>query len=298
MARSVRYRTDGLEIVEAVADLPTSRRANADVVLAYDERTSVPAALLRAARLRPPVVAGVGWLTTRAATNPRMAALARIALPRAAAVWSQCEPMLELLTTEWGVPASRVHFLPFGIDADFYALQPPPERPDVVASAGEDRFRDHELLVRALLEIRRHRPGVRLELASGLPVSMPADLGVRHTARLDGRMREVYRRSSVVAVALRPSITGSGLSVILEAMASGRAVVATANPGIEHYLADGVTGLLVPSGDEHALASAIEGLLADPDRAADLAHAAAADVRQRFTSEVMARELAALTSAL
>lgn len=298
VGRSLRYRTDGAELVEALSDLPASRHAHADVVLAYDERTSVPAALLHRARLRPPVVAGVGWLTTRAATHPGMSALARMALPRAAAVWSQCRPVLELLTAEWGVPASRVHYLPFGIDADFYTLQPPPDRPDVVASAGEDRFRDHDLLVRAVLEVRRRRPGVTLELASGLPVAMPDDLGVRHTGRLDGRMRGVYQRASVVAVALRPSLTGSGLSVILEAMASGRAVVATANPGIDEYVTDGVTGVLVPGGDERALAAAIEGVLADPDRAAELARAAAADVRQRFTSEVMARELAAVVTAL
>lgn len=294
IARSVRYRTDGAELVEAVGDLVASRRADTDVVLGYDERTSVPAALLSAAHLRPPVVAGVGWLTTRDATHPVMARLARAALPRATAVWSQCAPVLDLLTSEWGVPASRVHFLPFGIDADFYAVQPPPDRPDVVASAGEDRFRDHDLLIRAVLEVRRRRPGATLELASGLPVDMPPDLGVRHTERLDGRMRDVYRRASVVAVALRPSITGSGLSVILEAMASGRPVIATANPGIEDYVTDGVTGLLVPSGDKGALARAIEGLLADPDRASELARSGAAAVRQRFTSEVMAAELAAL----
>jgi glycosyltransferase involved in cell wall biosynthesis len=127
---------------------------------------------------------------------------------------------------------------------------------------------------------------------------MPDHLGVRHTERLDGRLRDVYRRASVVAVALKPSITGSGLSVMLEAMSSGRALVATANPGIEEYVRDGVTGVLVPSGDEDALARTIEALLADPAHAAELARNAAHDVRQRFTSAVMARELAAMVTAL
>jgi glycosyltransferase involved in cell wall biosynthesis len=298
VARSVIYRTDGLELVEGLTDLPASRRAAADAVLAYDERTSIPAALLHNAHLRPPVIAGVGWLTTREQTHPVLARLAARALPRAARVWTQSAPVAPLLSSEWGVPASRVRLVPVGIDTDFYPVQPPPERPDVIASAGEDRFRDHDLLIRAVLAVRRHRPSVSLELATGLPVAMPDDLGVRHTERMDGRMRGVYQRASVIAVALRPSITGSGLSVMLEAMSSGRALVATANPGIDEYVRDGVTGVLVPSGDEPALARAIEDLLADPDRAAELARNAAHDVRQRFTSAVMARELAAMVTAL
>jgi glycosyltransferase involved in cell wall biosynthesis len=298
IARSARHRSGGAELLEAVRDLPTSRRSHADVVLGYDERTSVPAALLHAGRVRPPVVAGVGWLTERAATHPVLARLAQAALPRAALVWAQCEPMLPLLTSEWGVPESRVRYLPFGIDTDFYTEQPSAEIPDVVASAGEDRFRDHGLLVRAVRDLQRTRPGVRLELATGLPVDVPPDLGVVHTGRLDGRMRDVYQRSSVVAVVLRPSITGSGLSVVLEAMASGRPVVVTANAGIDRYVRDGVTGVLVPPGDRDALGAAIDGLLADPDRARALGSAAAREVRQRFTSEIMAEELAAIVHLL
>ena len=55
VAGSVRHRTGGLEIVEAVADLRHGR--GADAVLCYDERTGVPAALLGGA----PVVTGIGW---------------------------------------------------------------------------------------------------------------------------------------------------------------------------------------------------------------------------------------------
>jgi len=143
-----------------------------------------------------------------------------------------------------------------------------------------------------------NRPDTTLELATGLSVDFAPDLGTLHTGRLDGRMRGVYARSSLVAVALRPTVTGSGLSVVLEAMASGRPVVVTANAGIEDYVEHGRTGLLVPAGDCDALAGAIESLLADPDRAAEMGRAAAVTVRERFSSEHMAEVLAGLLTSV
>jgi glycogen synthase len=56
-------------------------------------------------------------------------------------------------------------------------------------------------------------------------------------------------------------------TVVLEAMAAGRPVVAAASGGIVDMVVDGVTGHLVPPGDVSALAQAITSLLRDPDSA-------------------------------
>ncbi|WP_233213687.1 glycosyltransferase family 4 protein [Mycobacterium hubeiense] len=291
VAASVRYRTSGIELLEGLAE--TRARRAADVVLAYDERTGMPAELLRT-RGQAPVVLGVGWLTHRAATPRVLAALAGRALPRAAAVFAQCAPVLPVLQRDWGVPRSRLHFVRVGIDTDFYEVQPEPEDDGVIASAGEDRYRDHALLVEAVSRLRPKHPGIRLELATGLPVVLPEELGTLYRGRMDGRMRELYRRAAVVAIALKPTISGSGLTVVLEAMASGRPVVITDNPGIADYVDHGVTGLLVPPNDVDAFAAAIGQLIADPHRRAEMGAAAAIRARERFTSDVMAADLAAL----
>jgi glycosyltransferase involved in cell wall biosynthesis len=60
-----------------------------------------------------------------------------------------------------------------------------------------------------------------------------------------------------------------GLSV-LEAQASGVAVIGTAAGGIPEFVADGDTGLLVPPGDAPALAAALRRLLDDGDLRARL----------------------------
>jgi glycosyltransferase involved in cell wall biosynthesis len=135
-------------------------------------------------------------------------------------------------------------------------------------------------------------PYASLELATGLPVRMPDGLGSLHTGRLDGRMREVYQRSSVVALAIHPTLTASGLTVILEAMSSGRPVVVTDNPGLDDYVEHGVTGVLVPPGNRDAFAEALSSLLLDPERAARMGAAAAERVRERFTSAGMSEVLA------
>jgi starch synthase len=53
-------------------------------------------------------------------------------------------------------------------------------------------------------------------------------------------------------------------NVLLEAMASGRAVVASDVGGISSVVDDGITALLVPPGDPDALRSTLLCLLGDP----------------------------------
>ncbi|MEC4840173.1 hypothetical protein R2360_11665 [Mycobacteroides chelonae] len=87
VAGQIRYRTGDLEILEVVAD--RAARRESDVVFCYDERTGVPAASAAAMRMSPPVVTGVGWLTEPADSSPIHRGLARHALARSAAVFSQ-----------------------------------------------------------------------------------------------------------------------------------------------------------------------------------------------------------------
>lgn len=65
-------------------------------------------------------------------------------------------------------------------------------------------------------------------------------------------------------------------TTVLEALACGTPVVASAVGGIPEQIMDGVTGLLVPPGNPTALSEAIESLLRDPVRRARMAEAAAA----------------------
>ncbi len=76
---------------------------------------------------------------------------------------------------------------------------------------------------------------------------------------------ELFRTARVVIV---PSVWADPCpTVVLEAMAAGRPVVAAASGGILDMVVDGSTGLLVPPGDARALADALSKVLADPGAA-------------------------------
>jgi glycosyltransferase involved in cell wall biosynthesis len=83
-----------------------------------------------------------------------------------------------------------------------------------------------------------------------------------------------------------------GLPVaVLEAMALGRPVVATAVGGVPGLVHDGDTGLLVPPGDPAALAAAIARVLDDPDLGSSLGAAGAKLVEAEYSLEAMVRQI-------
>jgi glycosyltransferase involved in cell wall biosynthesis len=65
----------------------------------------------------------------------------------------------------------------------------------------------------------------------------------------------------------------TGQTVLLQAMALGKPVIATRTAGTEDYIDDGVTGLLVPPRDPAALRAALVALWADPGRIRTLGEA-------------------------
>ena len=68
------------------------------------------------------------------------------------------------------------------------------------------------------------------------------------------------------AIGLVPSIVADVCpTVAMEAMSTGRPVIAARSGGLPDIIIDGESGLLVPSGDPQALRSAIQSLLDNPD---------------------------------
>ncbi len=81
---------------------------------------------------------------------------------------------------------------------------------------------------------------------------------------------------------------------ILEAMAQGTPVVASAVSGIPEIVEDGVNGLLIPPEDPGALAKAIGRVLADTELANRLAQAARGHVQAHWSAEAMLDDLECL----
>jgi glycosyltransferase involved in cell wall biosynthesis len=86
--------------------------------------------------------------------------------------------------------------------------------------------------------------------------------------------RSLTAAADLVVVSLHDTPLPAGPVVLIDALAMGKAVVATDANGCRDYVDDQVTGLLVPPGDAEALAAAIARLDADPALRARLGEAA------------------------
>ena len=71
--------------------------------------------------------------------------------------------------------------------------------------------------------------------------------------------------------------------VVIEGMAAGKPVVATAAGGVLDIIQDGVNGLLVPCKDSKAMARAIIKILSDRDKAEQIGNAARQRIFEKFT---------------
>ena len=118
-----------------------------------------------------------------------------------------------------------------------------------------------------------------------------------HTLGIDERVRFLGARDDIAAItrAMDLVVVNStnepfGL-VVLEGMACGTPVLATAVDGIPEIIKHGEDGWLVAPGDRSALVSAIVDLLNQPQLRAGLAARGCEKVKSRFTAEKYMKEL-------
>ncbi|MDZ7771616.1 MAG: glycosyltransferase [Balneolaceae bacterium] len=192
----------------------------------------------------------------------------------------------------------KTHFAPPGVDTGVF--HPPEEGEDnplqrpYILSVGRfsDPRKDVETLFRAyaLLMSRTEGPVPGLVLAGR---SMPGE-AVRKLARelgiwdrislmqnlTRGELAELYRHADFFVLSSREE--GLGM-VIMEAMASGTAVLSTDSGGPRTLITPGESGLLTPVGDPGALAEGMRELIEDPARRKRMAGKGLQTVRERFT---------------
>jgi glycosyltransferase involved in cell wall biosynthesis len=91
-----------------------------------------------------------------------------------------------------------------------------------------------------------------------------------------------------------PSLANRGRQIALEAMALGKAVVASDVPCLREAIRDGVTGFLVPAGDVIALARRTHALLGDQPLREKIGAAARHEAQQRFSVSDAAERLSSV----
>lgn len=116
--------------------------------------------------------------------------------------------------------------------------------------------------------------------------------GLGDTVRRLGFVPDVERVYAAADVVLSTSETEGCPNALLEAMAMGRAVVATAVDGTTELIRDGVDGMLAWSASPATFAARVAELLESPSRRSEVAQAARRTVRRRFALDVQIARLA------
>jgi glycosyltransferase involved in cell wall biosynthesis len=203
---------------------------------------------------------------------------------------------LQQIFGRWGL---RSTIVPNIIDMERFRPGSPgqgPGRPHLVVARNLEAIYDIGTALRAFAAIRADWPGTKLTVAGWGPErralqSLAAELGIAEAVDFCGRldrdqMAELYRSAAVV---MNPSRVDNMPNSVLEAMASGAPVVSTNAGGVPFIIRDGVTGLLVATGDHAAMAAAVLRVLRDPQCARRLRDAALDAVQQYTWPQVRQR---------
>jgi len=216
----------------------------------------------------------------------------RVAYAFADMVVANSEAAAERLRSE-RVPARKIAVVPNGLDISAFVERKPLPREfkTIVVVANLRPEKGHDLLIDAVPEILRRFPTVRFEIVGDGPlrealVARTTARGVSHAVAFRGYQEDVASQLARADVFVLPSRSEAAPNALLEAMAAGLPVVASAVGGNLEVVDDGRTGLLV-SPEAAPLASAICRLLDDQTLAASLGHRARTAVASRYSFDRM-----------
>lgn len=181
-----------------------------------------------------------------------------------------------------GAAVARMRLISPGVDLPEDPRPLPAERPTVLTIGRmQDRYKGHDVLIRALERVREGVPDLQWVVIGDGPLrpELEAQARARGLARaarflgaVDDEQRDQWlRRADLLAMPSRASAggeAGEGFGIVyLEAGAYGKPVVAGNVAGALDAVRDGETGLLVDPQDPTAVAAAIGRLLEDRELA-------------------------------
>ena len=280
-----------------VREIPVAWELDADVVCSFWTRLFPLIARMRG---KPAVVAfNVQLCTTYLRASRPRRRLMGAALRSAQAVVCFASAQREQLLRQHALDPDRVHMVPFGVDERFYSPRPAPANGYVLA-VGRDMARDYRTFASALdgLDARAIIVASERNLAD---VKVPGNVELRLDVSYP-ELRDLYAGAACVVLPTRHEgyhygADCSGQTVLVDAMAMGRPVVASERSTLSDYVRDSETALIVPAEDPAAMQEAIDRLLGDRELAANLGAGARGVIERELTTRHMARRLAPIITA-
>jgi glycosyltransferase involved in cell wall biosynthesis len=293
-------------IIEGQVLTAFARRAHYRKIVAFADRLGLELALLcKLARSRDDLALVSSRLVTRS-KRPYLKTL-RVQT-QIETIISYSSVQLDLAAEQYGLRRDELHLVLQPVDERFW--EPTADEPENLISAVGciSGLRDYptlleavrgldvsvELAVGSFIVSPKHNRGRRRLFETNVPAeTVPPNV----TYRFDlpyRELRSLYARSKFVVLPLYDVDFDAGVTSITEAMAMGKAVIATRARGQVDVLHDGIEGLYVPPGDPAALRTAIVHLLEHPEEAERMGAAGRAAVLERHRLDDYARRIAEL----
>jgi len=194
------------------------------------------------------------------------------------------------------VDATKIEVIPFGVDTNQFSYHIPPDNHDVLALGGLFKRKGFDFLIKAMNKVVKESPDARLHIVGDGPqrgslMKLAKELNLEKHVIFHGfiplrKVPEFYRMCRVMC---SPSLSESFGRVIIEAMASGRPVIATGTIGARGIIKHGRTGFLVPIADSKALANALLKVLSDYDLACKMGLEGRREAEEKYDWKVIAQ---------
>ena len=264
-------------IAQGLRVMRSLRRRRIQILHAHDIYSNIFAIPWARLARTPVVIASRRW---QLAVPSRTHVVAnRIVSRWATRVLANSEAVAQTLRQEDGIPASRISVIPNFVGPE--AFEPYPEAakgelftrlgiPDSALVIGVvarlSPAKDQATLLQAFSEPARKDPRLHLLLVGSGPtgVSLAAQvsaLGLDGRVHFAGTLPNIPNPHSLLDISVLCSVTEGFPNAVIEAMAAGRPVIATAVGGTPEALDDGQEGLLVPPRDAATLARALQRLI-------------------------------------
>lgn len=212
-----------------------------------------------------------------AAERGLAARLDRLAGRRFDHVVACSESVRDYLAESYRYPPEEVTCIRNGWSGTPLKLRKEP-RPTIVCTANFSAEKGHATLIEAFATVAGRIPDSRLVLLGrGAELERTqqraAELGIAERVEFAGFQDSIWPWLARAHVFALPSNYESLGIAVLEGMAAGLPVVATAVGGVTELVQPGVTGELVPPGEPAAMAEALCGVLGDPGAALRMGNA-------------------------
>lgn len=210
-----------------------------------------------------------------------------------------CDAVRDHLVDRYRIPSDMLCVIPSGVGCHRQKPLEPvlqPLKVPVIGTAGPlEAVKGFPYFLGAAARVLATGRDVEFVVAGAGPEEhnlrrLSRDLGLAEHVTFLSNLLDFSPAMEAMDIFCLPSLRQGWGTVMLEAMALGRPVIATNVGGMAHVVRDGETGLLSPPSDSAQLAARMLDLLDDPVKARRLGHAAREKVASEFNIEQMVKQ--------